>query len=131
MPRYTGEDGAVFVGANQVANVETFTLDITGSAIPLPAMGDSAIVELAGKPRVGGRVRCWWDDTDALGQGALIQGSVVDLELRPLGTGSTLPQFGMTQCEIDSEVAEFPVEGGISIEFTYRSPALPDRTAQA
>lgn len=130
MPRYTGNDGVVLVGANAVANVRRWSLDIEGDEIDVPAMGDTAKQRLPGKPDVGGEIVVWYDDSDSTGQGALTQGSTVALELRPRGTGAGLPEFTLSSARITAENYEGEVDNGMPTTFKFVSDALPDRTAQ-
>ncbi len=130
MTTYLGKDGVVEVGGNAVANVETFTYNEEGSKIPTPFMGAGAIVELAGFPRVNGRIRAWYDDADTTGQGGLTQGSNVALSLYPRGKGAGLPEYVIASADIDTEVLETPVENGISIEFGFSATAKAVRGTQ-
>lgn len=131
MATYLGKDGVVEVETNAVANIETFTYNEEGAKVPTPFMGAGAIVELAGFPRVNGRVRCWYDDADTLGQGALVQGATVALTLYPRGVGAGLPQIAIASADIDTEVLEVPVENGISVEFGYSATAKGVRSVQS
>lgn len=131
MPRYTGNDGTVMVGAVAVANVRSFDLQITGDDIEVPAMGDTARVRLPGKPNVGGTITVWYDDTNTTGQGALAQGAEVNLQLRPRGAGSGKPQFALATARILSENYRVAVDAGIEAEYAFASDVLPVRTAQA
>lgn len=131
MPRYTGNDGVVLVGANAVANVRRWSLDIEGDEIDVPAMGDSARQRLAGKPNVTGEIEVWYDDSDTTGQGALTQGATVALELRPRGTGSGLPEFTLSSARVISEGYSGEVDQGMPTTFRFTSDTTPDRTAQS
>lgn len=122
MTTYLGEDGTVTVGGTAVAQIESWSYNEEGAKVPTPYMGASAIVELAGKPRVNGRIRCWYDGADA-GQGALDQGANVALVLYPRGNSSGLPRLTIASADIDTRSIETPVEGGISIEFGFSATA--------
>lgn len=124
MPRsILGEDGDVTVGGTAVAQIESFTYQEEGAKVPTPYMGATAIVELAGKPRVSGRIRCWYDPDGDAGQGALDQGATVALVLYPEGNASGKPRFTIASADIDTRNLEVPVEGGVSIEFGYSATA--------
>jgi hypothetical protein len=131
MPRYTGNDGTVMVGAVAVANVRTFDVQIQGDEIEMPAMGDTARVRLPGKPNVGGTITVWYDPANTTGQGALVQGAEVSLQLRPLGAGAGKPQFALSAARIISENYRVAVDAGMESEYSFTSDALPVRTAQA
>ena len=123
MATYLGEDGEVTVDGNAIAQIESWTYNEEGSKVPTPYMGATAIVELSGKPRVNGRIRCWYDPTDSTGQGALTQGSQVALVLYPLGNSSGNPTLTIAVADIDTVVLETPVEGGVSQEFSFSATA--------
>lgn len=90
MATHAGYGGAVFVGTDAVAEVKDFTLDITANTADtstLNASGDDA-----GWAKVALTLKSWtaslnviWDDADA-GQGALTEGSSVQVKLYPRGT---------------------------------------------
>lgn len=124
MARILGEDGVVEVGGTAVAHVNNWSYNEEGAKVPVPAMGDSAIVELAGKPRVNGTVRCWYDDAADAGQAALAQGAQVALNLFPKANTTGNPRFVIAAAEIDSVSWDFPVEGGATVEFNYSATAL-------
>jgi len=130
MPRYTGNDGVVTVDAVAIAHIRDWELNIAGDEIDVPAMGDTARQRLPGKPDVGGRVSVWYDDADS-GQGDMVQGAEVALELRPRGTGTGLPEFTLAVARITSERFSGAVDAGMEAEFNFVSDALPDRTVQA
>lgn len=130
MPRYTGNDGVVTVASNAIANLKGWSLEISGDEIPVPAMGDTARQNLPGKPNVRGTISVWYDDADSTGQGALVQGATVALELRPRGTGAGLPEFTLSSARILSENYPGDVDAGLPADYTFVSDALPDRTAQ-
>lgn len=130
MARIRGDDGVVLVGANPVASVREWSLDIEGEEYPVPAMGDSAQVNLAGIPKVSGILRCWLEDSDPTGQEALTQGATVALELRPEGTGSGLLEYSLTSARIIAERFRGAFGGGAEKEISFVSDALPDRTDQ-
>lgn len=122
MATYLGEDGLVTVGGTAVAQIESWSYNEEGAKVPTPYMGASAIVELAGKPRVNGRVRCWYEHSDA-GQVAMAQGATVALVLYPRGNTTGMPRLTIAAADIDTRSIETPVEGGISIEFGFSATA--------
>lgn len=129
MARIRGDDGTVLIGANPIGDVREFSYNEEGNALEAGAMGDSAVVELQSIPRVNGTLRLWFnkDDTE---QQALVQGSVVTIELRPEGTGSGLPEFTLTDARIVSERIRQAFGAVVEHEYDYTAPSLADRTAQ-
>lgn len=87
MATFSGNDGVVKIGANQVAEVMSFTVNQTMEPIDDTVMGDSWRTHLAGLKTWDGSVECRWDDTDTNGQEALTVGASVTLNLMPEGSG--------------------------------------------
>lgn len=128
MTTYLGEDGEITVDGNAIAQIENFTYVEEGDRIRTDYMGATAIVELAGKPRVNGSIRCWYDPADTNGQAALVQGATVALVLYPLGNSAGNPVFTIAEADVTSLQLETPVNGGISVEFQYSATAKAVRS---
>lgn len=126
MATFHGRSGAVFIGANQVAEVNDFTLDLAAEFADDSALADQDKTSHADAIRSGtGQVSCWWDDTDATGQESLDAGNSVTLLLRPEGTGSGLAQYSFTaritaegltvrKGEINARTFAFLVSGAVT-----------------
>jgi hypothetical protein len=71
MAYITGADGAVKIGANTVANVRSFTLDIGGNLEDTTALGASWDGQTPTTGRATGTIECDYDNTDTNGQVAL------------------------------------------------------------
>ena len=87
MATHAGSEGLVKVGGNTLAEVRSFTLDITGDVIEDTSMGDSFRSYVAGLGSYTASVECFFDETDAA-QNALDVGSSLTLELYPEGAAS-------------------------------------------
>ena len=129
MPTYTANDGVVLVDTNAVGFVRSWEHNENADEIDTPYMGASARVRLPGKPDVSGTVTAWFDDADTA-QSALDVADSVDLQIRPRGTGSGLPEIQCSTARILSVNHRGAVDGGIEIEFGYVSDAVADMTAQ-
>ena len=126
MATFHGRSGLVFIGANQVAEVNEFTLDIQAEFADDSNMNDQDKTSHADAIRSwSGQVSCWWDDTDATGQESFDAGLSVTLNLRPEGTGSGLAQYSGTarvtgesivtrKAEINSRTFTFIGSGALS-----------------
>jgi hypothetical protein len=91
MATSTGKDGAVYVGANAVAEIRDWSLETTSEVVNDTVMGDTWMTNKATQKSWTSSFNAYWDDSDTTGQGALDEGSEVTLNLYPEGntTGNT------------------------------------------
>lgn len=91
MATHKGSEGAVYVGANAIAEIRSYSLEETADTIEDTSMGDSARTYKASLTSFSGSIDVYWDETDTNGQGALDVGSEVTLNFYPEGnaTGDT------------------------------------------
>lgn len=91
MAAHHGNEGTVKVSTNEVAEVQDWSYEDTVDLVEKSAMGDTTKSYLAGLKDGSGSVSCLWDETDTTGQGALVVGASVVLNLYPEGaaTGAT------------------------------------------
>jgi len=85
MANHTGSEGIVKIGANQIAEVRSYTLTNTADTIEDTTMGDSFRTYKSTLSAFSGQVSCFFDETNTTGQGALTSGSTVTLNLFPEG----------------------------------------------
>jgi len=93
MATHTGSEGVVKVGSNTVAEVRSYSFEISGETIEDTSMGDSARTFKAGLTSFSGSIDCFHDETDSSGQMALDPGSTVVLNLYPEGAASADTYF--------------------------------------
>lgn len=86
MATFLGNDGVVKIGANTVAEVTAFDISQSANTADDTVLGDTWQSHLVGTTSWSGSISCYWDDTDATGQGAMTVGASVSLELYPEGT---------------------------------------------
>lgn len=131
MTTYHGRSGEVRIGANLVAEVNEFSVDLGAQFAEDTSMNDQDQTYHADPVRGGtGTLTCWWDPGDTNGQELLNAGESATLLLRPRGTGSGLPQLSFT-ARVTSEGATVR-KGEINsktIAFLVSGPV--DRTPQA
>lgn len=97
MATFHGRSGQVFIAANQVAEVNEFSVELSAEYADDTNMNDQDKTSHVDPIRSGsGTLTCWWDDTDANGQELLNVGETATLLLRPEGTGSGLNQLSFT-----------------------------------
>ena len=88
MATHHGKDGTVKIGANTVAEINSFSIEETADTAEKTAMGDSSKSFLVGVTTAAGTITCYWDETDTSGQGAMTAGASVSLVLYPEGASS-------------------------------------------
>jgi len=93
----TGNDGAIHVGGNAVAQIRGWTLDRTANRVDATVFGQSSRSSLAGFADGTGSLTVAWDETDANGQEALMAAfedkTTVSIVLYPKGNESNLPRI--------------------------------------
>lgn len=89
MSTHTGSEGAVYVGANQVAEVRSYSLEQQADTIEDTTMGDTDRTYKLGLKSFSGSMDVYWDETDTNGQGALSNGASVTLNVYPEGNTSS------------------------------------------
>lgn len=116
MATHAGSEGLVKVGGNTLAEVRSFTLDITGDVIEDTSMGDSFRSYVAGLGSYTASVECFFDETDAA-QNALDVGSSLTLELYPEGAASGDTYFTGTVI-VTGKSVNSSFDGMVEVSFT-------------
>ena len=96
MSAFTGREGAVFIGVNQIAEVTEFTLEQTAEEIEGTPMGAVAKVFYAGFKEASGSISMYYDPDDATGQESFDVQDTVDLEFYPNGNSSGKQMLSLT-----------------------------------
>lgn len=105
MAVHKGSEGAVYVGANQVAEVRSATLTETAETIDSTSMGDTARTFESSLTSASGTVTCYWDETDTNGQEAMGAGDEVTLNLYFEGNASGDHYASMTAIITEASVS--------------------------
>jgi len=116
MATHAGSEGLVKVGGNTLAEVRSFTLDITGDVIEDTSMGDSFRSYVAGLGSFTASVECFFDETDTA-QNALDVGSSLTLELYPEGATSGDTYFTGTVI-VTGKSVNSSFDGMVEVSFT-------------
>lgn len=85
MATHKGSEGTVKVGANAVAEIRSFSIEESADTIETTTMGDTARTYTSSLTSWSGTVDVYWDETDTTGQGALVNGAEVTLNVYPEG----------------------------------------------
>jgi predicted secreted protein len=85
MATHAGSEGKVFVGSSQVAEVKSWSLEITSDTVDASIIGTEWRKNQATIKSWSGSLDGFWDETDTTGQGELTAGATVTLNLYPEG----------------------------------------------
>ena len=88
MATHAGSEGTVKSGANDIAEIRSFSLEESADTIEDTTMGDTSRTYLTGLKTFTGSVECFWDETDTNGQVSFAVGSSVTLAVYPEGATS-------------------------------------------
>lgn len=91
MATHAGSEGKVFIGTDQVAEVKSWSMEVTSDTVDASIIGTQWRKNQATIKGWSGSFDAFWDETDTTGQGALSAGATVTLNLYPEGnsTGAT------------------------------------------
>ena len=88
MATHAGSEGKVFVGSDQVAEVKSWSMEVTSDTVDASIIGTSWRKNQATIKSWSGSFDAFWDETDSDGQGALAVGGTVTLNMYPEGDDS-------------------------------------------
>ena len=88
MATHTGSEGTVKVGSDAIAEIRSFSIEETADTLEDTSMGDTARTYKPSLTTFTGSIDVLWDETDTTGQGALTNGTEVELNLYPEGDTS-------------------------------------------
>lgn len=121
MATHTGSEGTVKVGANAIAEIRSYSVEQTGDTVEDTTMGDSWRTHKATLKSWTASVDVFWDETDTTGQGALVVGAEVTLNLYPEGSTAGDVYFtgtGIVTGKTVSTSYDGMVESSISVQGT-------------
>lgn len=85
MATFTGSDGVILVGTDQVAEVRSYSIDETMDTLEDTAMGDTSRTYKTSLKSFSGSADVFFDDTDTSGQGGLTVGTSATLSIQMEG----------------------------------------------
>jgi len=88
MATHAGSEGTVKSGANDIAEIRSFSLEESADTIEDTTMGDTSRTYLTGLKTFSGSVDVFWDETDTNGQVSFSVGASVTLAVYPEGATS-------------------------------------------
>lgn len=88
MATHAGSEGKVFIGSDQVAEIKSWSLEVNSDTVDTSIIGTSWRKNQATIKSWSGNFEGFWDETDTDGQGALVVGGTVTLNMYPEGDDS-------------------------------------------
>lgn len=85
MATFSGSDGVILVGSDQVAEVRSYSIDESMDTLEDTSMGDSSRTYKTSLKSFSGSADVFFDDTDTSGQGALTVGTSATLNIQMEG----------------------------------------------
>lgn len=131
MATHAGSEGKVFVGSSQVAEVKSWSLEITSDTVDASIIGTEWRKNQATIKSWSGSLDGFWDETDTTGQGELTAGATVTLNLYPEGddTGAT---YWSGDAIVTSISYSASFDGLVEVTFSFTgNGALTEQTVSA
>ncbi len=125
---HKGSEGCVKIGANTIAEVKNWNMEESVNIIDDTELKDDWKTKKSGTKEWKGSLECFWDESDTNGQGALILGAEVTLDLYPEGdaTGDTYFQGQAIVSNINKSAG---VDGMVEASFSFEgNGALAEQT---
>ena len=88
MAVHKGSEGTVKVGANDIVEIRSYSIEESADTLETSTMGDTARTYVPSLTTFTASVDVYWDETDSTGQGALSIGAEVTLNVYPEGDTS-------------------------------------------
>lgn len=85
MATHSGSEGKIFIGDAQVAEVKSWSLEVTADTVDASSIGTEWRKNQATIKSWSGSMEAFWDEEDRDGQGKLTAGKTVILNLYPEG----------------------------------------------
>lgn len=127
MSTYHGNDGSITIGANAIAKIRSWSVNLTKAIADDTGMGDSDMGYKPGHNDGTGEATCLFDHDDTTGQDALmtafLAGTTVALNLYPAGNTSGRKKVVytaalLTGCDFTGELTGIP-------EFSIKFQGVP------
>lgn len=110
MATHIGKEGTIKIGANAIAEVKSFGLNIHAELAQDTAKGDDWRTYKSTYKSWDGSLECHWDETDTTGQDLCIEGASIAVDLYPGGDSTPYRHFSGTAI-ITERTIESPEDG--------------------
>ncbi len=85
MATHSGSEGKIFIGDDQIAEVKSWSLEVTSDTVDASIIGTEWRKTQATIKSWSGSMEAFWDEEDKNGQGKLTAGKTIELNLYPEG----------------------------------------------
>lgn len=119
MANHTGSEGTVKVGTATVAEIRSFSIATSADTAEDTTMGDAWRTHKTTLKSWSGSLNCFWDETDTTGQGALVEGAEVTLNVYPEGA-STGDKYYTGTAIITGLTVNSSFDGLVEAAFTFQ-----------
>jgi len=118
MANHVGNEGVVKVGSVTVAEVRSFSINMSADTTEDTVIGDTWKTHVVTQNSWTAEVTCFWDEADTTGQGAFTIGSSVTLNLYPEGASAGTSETYYTGTAIVTGWGTSQTHNGM-VEATY------------
>ena len=133
MANHAGKEGTVTIGANTIAEVKEWSVEESGATTDSSSLDNTNNWDTHQHTRKSwtSDIKCFWDETDTTGQGAMTIGASVELKLYPEGSAATATYYeGTATVTSISRSAAF--DGMVEADFSCTgNGALTESTVSA
>ena len=117
MATYTGKNGAVYTGANAIAEIKDWSLETTSEMVADTVMGDSWVTNKPTLKSWTSSFNAIWDSADSTGQVTLVEGAEITINVYP--TGNTTGEVEWSgDCIVSSVSKSASFDGLIEASFS-------------
>jgi hypothetical protein len=128
MATYIGLNGAVYSGSNAVAEIKDWSLETSSEVVSATTMGDAWAKNKPTTKSWTASFNAIWDDADTTGQGTLVEGAEITLNLYPSGNTSSKKEW-QGDCIITSVSKSASMDGMVEASFSVTgNGALAENT---
>jgi hypothetical protein len=128
MATHAGSEGKVYVGSSQIAEIKSWSMEITSDTVDASIIGTSWRKNQATIKGWSGSIEGFWDETDTTGQGALVAGGTVTLNLYPEGN-TTGDKYWSGDVIITAISYSASFDGLVEVSFSFTGTgALSEQT---
>ena len=128
MATHIGSEGALYSGANAVAEVRSFEVTESSATADTTSMGDTAETHTATLTSWEGSCTAWWDETDTTGQETFTIGASVTAEFAPEGNGTTGDISYAGTATVTGRTIRSSHDGVVEASFTFKGNGALTRT---
>jgi hypothetical protein len=127
MAVYSGTNGFVTVGAVTIAETLSFSVNESSGTTPRTVLGDEYDRHIATTKSWSGSIKCFFDDTNTTGQGALLIGATVSLILYPIGNAAGRQRLSGSVIITGLAIGDVNNEGLVEVSFDFQGTGLLTR----